>query len=137
MEAVIRVFDSAKEQILAHADVDAIQAAYASIPLSNAQLGVGALITWLLLVRSVRWRRYNAVHAKYSAKWNGGKGKITPQEAQEIIRVPMMWDMPFLVSVSRVFGVLKTAAVVRTLQFPVSPALLMYLLLSPAFQNSL
>ena len=117
MEAVTRIFDSAKEHILAHVDVDAIQAAYASIPLSNTQLGLGALITWLLLVRSVRWRKYNAVHAKYAAKWNGGKGNITPQEAQEIIRVPMMWDMPFLVSVSRVFGVLKTAAVVRCSHF--------------------
>ncbi|KJA16602.1 hypothetical protein HYPSUDRAFT_147542 [Hypholoma sublateritium FD-334 SS-4] len=58
----------------------------------------GAVILWLCLVRILRWRRYNAIHRKFGARWNNGHGKITPQEAQEIMHVSCIYDMPWLVS---------------------------------------
>lgn len=58
----------------------------------------GAVIFWLCLVRALRWRRYNAIHQKFGAKWNNGLGTITPQEAQEIMHVSCLYDMPWLVS---------------------------------------
>ncbi|CAA7271256.1 unnamed protein product [Cyclocybe aegerita] len=69
---------------------------------------VGVLLLWLVLVRSLRWRRYNAIHSKYGPKWNNGQGIITPEEAQKIIHVAGLYDMPLLMNVALAFALFKT-----------------------------
>jgi hypothetical protein len=73
----------------------------------------GGILLWLALVRTFRWRRYNAIHHKYGPKWNNGKGIITPEEAQHIMAVSGMYDMPMLLSFSGAFALFKTYGIVR------------------------
>ena len=73
----------------------------------------GGVLLWLALVRTFRWRRYNAVHHKYGPKWNNGKGIITPEEAQEIMAVSTRYDMPMLLNYSLSFALFKTYGIVR------------------------
>jgi len=69
-------------------------------------------LLWLLIVRAFRWRRYNAIHEKYGKKWNEGKGSLTPDEAQEIVNLSSMWDMPLLMNRALSFSLFKTFAIV-------------------------
>ncbi|KAF8197134.1 hypothetical protein BJ912DRAFT_954888 [Pholiota molesta] len=71
----------------------------------------GGFILWLVVVRALRWRRYNAIHRKYGPKWNNGLGAINPQEAQEIIHLSTVYDMPFLVHKALSFALFKTYAI--------------------------
>jgi hypothetical protein len=73
----------------------------------------GGFILWLVVVRALRWRRYNAIHRKYGPKWNNGLGAINPQEAQEIIHLSTVYDMPFLVHKALSFALFKTYAIVH------------------------
>ncbi|KAJ7119562.1 hypothetical protein C8R44DRAFT_982262 [Mycena epipterygia] len=66
-------------------------------------------VVYLCVVRSLRWRRYNAIHKKYSAKFQAGT--LTPEEAQEVIRVSFMCDMPMLSEYSLSFALFKTYAI--------------------------
>jgi hypothetical protein len=68
--------------------------------------------TYLWLVRTLRWRRYNAMHEKYQAKYE--KETLTPEEAQEIIHVAAFYDMPSLVKYSLAFALFKAAAIVSS-----------------------
>ena len=67
----------------------------------------------LVVVRILRWRRYNAVHRKYGPKWNNGNGIITPEEAQDIMAVSTRYDMPMLLNYSLAFALFKTYGIVR------------------------
>jgi len=66
----------------------------------------------MLIVRTYRWRMYNAIHEKYGKKWNEGKGTLTPDEAQEIVNLSSMWDMPLLMNRALSFSLFKTFAIV-------------------------
>ncbi|KAJ7059220.1 hypothetical protein C8F01DRAFT_1146409 [Mycena amicta] len=67
-----------------------------------------ALLTlYLLIVRSLRWRRYNALHKKYTRK----KSTLTPEEAQEVVQLAFEWDMPILSEYSLAFALFKTYAI--------------------------
>ncbi|KAJ7059215.1 hypothetical protein C8F01DRAFT_1146371 [Mycena amicta] len=67
-----------------------------------------ALLTlYLLIVRSLCWRRYNALHKKYTGK----KSTLTPEEAQEIVQLVFEWDMPILSEYSLAFALFKTYAI--------------------------
>ena len=72
-------------------------------------LGVGFLV-YVLLVRSLRWRRYNAIHRQYEAKWK--EGKLTVAEAQKVMHVSSLYDMPWLLVRALSFALFKTYAVV-------------------------
>lgn len=63
----------------------------------------GALV-WLLVVRALRWRRYNAIHRQFQAKYE----TMTPEEAQKIIQVSTLYDMPLLLNYSLAFALFKT-----------------------------
>ncbi|KAF9476142.1 hypothetical protein BDN70DRAFT_882785 [Pholiota conissans] len=78
--------------------------------LRNTPLAVafGGLALWLLVVRASRWRRYNAIHRKYGPKWNNGLGTINPREAQEIIHLSTVYDMPTLLYHAVSFALFKT-----------------------------
>ncbi|KAF8346341.1 hypothetical protein F5887DRAFT_108569 [Amanita rubescens] len=65
--------------------------------------GVG----YLALVHSFRWRRYNAIHAKYGSKIRN----LTVEEAQEIFHVAWCWDMPLLCYYSLASALFKTYAI--------------------------
>ena len=73
----------------------------------------GGILLWLALVRASRWRRYNSIHREYGLKWDNGKGIITPEEAQKIIAVPIMYDMPGLLAYATTFALFKTYGIVR------------------------
>jgi len=73
----------------------------------------GGIFLWLALVRTLRWKRYNAIQRKYGRKWKNGKGNITPEEAQNIMAVSIMYDMPMLLNYSVAFALFKTYAIVR------------------------
>ena len=68
------------------------------------------LLAYLCLVRSLRWRRYNAIHEKYRVQFE--KQTLTPEEAQEILHVGAFYDMPSLVKYSLAFALFKAAAIV-------------------------
>lgn len=70
------------------------------------------LTLWLSLVRVFRWRRYNAIHRKYGSKWNNGLGELLPQEAQEIIQVSKLYDMPWLLYHTYALALFKTYGIV-------------------------
>ena len=61
---------------------------------------------YLLLVRSLRWRRYYAIHKKYEGKWR--RGELTPAEAQEIMHTSVFWDQPLLMNKSLAFALFKS-----------------------------
>ncbi|KAF8147796.1 hypothetical protein K438DRAFT_1779889 [Mycena galopus ATCC 62051] len=66
-------------------------------------------LVYLCVVRSLRWRRYNAIHKKYSAKFRART--LTPEEAQEVIQLSYMYDMPSLSEYSLSFALFKTYAI--------------------------
>ncbi|KAF8151753.1 hypothetical protein B0H34DRAFT_139014 [Crassisporium funariophilum] len=72
------------------------------------QAVIGGLVGWVVLVRTLRWRRYNAIHREFGAKYNNGLGSITPQDAQKIMQVSTMYDMPLLLNYSLAFALFKT-----------------------------
>lgn len=74
---------------------------------------LGGILVWMATVRSLRWRRYHAIHRKYLQKWENGKGPITAEEAQEIITVGAAYDMPLLLNYALAFALFKTYAIVR------------------------
>jgi hypothetical protein len=69
----------------------------------------GGLLTWLVIVRAFRWKRYNAIHRQFQAKY---KERITPEEAQKIIRVSTLYDMPLLMNYAIAFALFKTYGIV-------------------------
>ncbi|PPR04673.1 hypothetical protein CVT24_011890 [Panaeolus cyanescens] len=71
----------------------------------------GSILSWVTLVRLLRWRRYHAIHKKYAAKWDNGRGKITPEEAQEIAQVSSLYDMPTLLNYALAFALFKTYSI--------------------------
>jgi hypothetical protein len=70
----------------------------------------GGLLIWLVTVRAFRWKRYNAIHRQFQGKYiNEG---ITPEEAQKIILVSVLYDMPLLLNYSLAFALFKTYGIV-------------------------
>lgn len=69
-------------------------------------------VSYLALVRSLRWRRYNAIHAKYGNKIQS----LTTEDAQAVMHVALRWDMPLLFYYSLAFALFKTYAIVRVIQ---------------------
>lgn len=70
----------------------------------------GGLLIWLGGVRAFRWRRYNAIHRQFQAKYK--EGSITPEEAQKIIQVSTLYDMPLLLNYAMAFALFKTYGIV-------------------------
>ncbi|PPQ75159.1 hypothetical protein CVT24_007487 [Panaeolus cyanescens] len=69
------------------------------------------IVGWVILVRSLRWRRYHAIHRTYGPKWDNGRGSISPGEAQKIMAVSTQYDMPFLMDNALAFALFKTNAI--------------------------
>nr|GAT49597.1 predicted protein [Mycena chlorophos] len=69
---------------------------------------------YLLLVRTLRWRRLDALHAKYAKKRCGSDSEewdLTPAEAQDILQLALAHDMPTLSEASLAFALFKTYAI--------------------------
>ena len=79
----------------------------------GASIGFLAVTSYLSLVRSLRWRRYNNIHKKYEKKWS--EGGLTPAEAQEILLVSSFWDCPLLLHKALAFALFKTYAIVSAI----------------------
>jgi hypothetical protein len=80
------------------------------VPLSWSKwtiAGVGAL-GYICLVRALRWRRYNAMLAKYGHKGEG----LTLQEAQKIVQESAFWDIPLILNHAMSFALFKTYGIV-------------------------
>ena len=71
---------------------------------------LGGLLIWLVTVRAFRWKRYNAIHRQFQAKYY--KEGITPEEAQKIIQVSTLYDMPLLMNYAIAFALFKTYGIV-------------------------
>ncbi|KAJ7202384.1 hypothetical protein GGX14DRAFT_463470 [Mycena pura] len=78
-------------------------------PRSTGTAACAVALVYLLLVRALRWRRYNAIHKKYTAKYKAKT--LTPEEAQEVIQVSILYDMPMLSEYSLAFALFKTYAI--------------------------
>ncbi|KAF7328936.1 hypothetical protein MVEN_02523500 [Mycena venus] len=76
---------------------------------TKSSLVCALAVVYLSVVRSLRWRRYNAIHKKYSAKFRAKT--LTPEEAQEVIQLSFMYDMPTLSEYSLAFALFKTYAI--------------------------
>lgn len=71
------------------------------------------VVGYLCIVRSLRWRQYNAVHAEYRSRFESNT--LTPEDAQRIIHVGAYYDMPLLLNYSLAFALFKTYGIVRLL----------------------
>lgn len=67
------------------------------------------IISYLILVRCLRWQRYTAIHRKYAGT---DLATLTPDEAQEIAMVSFVYDMPNLSTYSLSFALFKTYGIV-------------------------
>ncbi|EIM82611.1 uncharacterized protein STEHIDRAFT_63775 [Stereum hirsutum FP-91666 SS1] len=63
------------------------------------------IISYLVLVRCLRWRRYDKLHMKYMKR---DINSLTMREAQEILQLSLLWDMPDLVIYAYSFALFKT-----------------------------
>lgn len=79
-----------------------------SLLLVALPLIVGGIVVWAALVRSCRWDYFNAIHRKYGPKWDNGRGKITPEEAQAVVHISSYYDMPIIMYLSLSFALFKT-----------------------------
>jgi len=75
----------------------------------RVQAVCGALLIWLAVVRACRWKRYNDIHRQFQAKYD--EKSMTPEEAQKIIHVSTMYDMPLLLNYALAFALFKTYGV--------------------------
>ncbi|KAJ7117921.1 hypothetical protein C8R43DRAFT_1036904 [Mycena crocata] len=76
---------------------------------SKSAVACGLGLVYLSVVRTLRWRRYNAIHKKYTAKFKAKA--LTPEEAQEVVQLSFMHDMPTLAEYSLAFALFKTYAI--------------------------
>ena len=74
------------------------------------QAVIGCVLIWLIAVRAFRWQRYNAIHRQFQAKYE--EKTMTPEEAQKVIQVSILYDMPLLLNYSLAFALFKTYAIV-------------------------
>jgi hypothetical protein len=84
--------------------------------LTLQQLGivsVTASVGYLTIVRFFRWRRYNALHREFDGKME----TMTPKEAQEIMAMSYLYDMPGLLNYALSFALFKTYAIVGIADF--------------------
>ena len=72
-------------------------------------------LAYLSLVKSLRWRRYDAIHQKYRSRYE--EKTLTPEEAQHIIHVGAFYDMPALMGYAMGFAMYKTYAIVGRSSF--------------------
>lgn len=86
-----------------------LTSSHAFSPGPAAYVAAGFL-AYFLCARWLRWRNYLAIHRKFGAKFlNGG---LTVQDAQEIVQVSGMWDMPALLYFALSYATIKTYAIV-------------------------
>jgi hypothetical protein len=86
-----------------------------ALPTSLQSGLVATVVGYLALVKLLRWRRYNDIHAKYTDKFASGI-PFTPEEAQAVLRVSAFYDMPFLLYYALSFALFKTYAIVSDYQ---------------------
>ncbi|KAJ7186715.1 hypothetical protein C8R46DRAFT_1157924 [Mycena filopes] len=77
---------------------------------TKSSVACALALVYLCAVRSLRWRRYNAIHRKYAAKF-AAKTPLTTGEAQEVVQLAFFWDMPKLSTYSLAFALFKTYAI--------------------------
>ncbi|KAJ7629474.1 hypothetical protein DFH06DRAFT_1225821 [Mycena polygramma] len=84
--------------------------AYLSLTMSTKSSVVFALgVVYLCIVRSLRYRRLDAMQKKYCAKFR--TKTLTPEEAQEVVQLSFTYDMPTLAEYSLSFALFKTYAI--------------------------
>ena len=87
----------------------------------------GGLLIWLVTVRAFRWNRYNAIHRQFQAKHE----ELTPEEAQKIIQVSTLYDMPLLLNYALAFALFKTYGIVSwSNSVGISNCIIIYIILS-------
>ncbi|KAF5373142.1 hypothetical protein D9758_001537 [Tetrapyrgos nigripes] len=64
------------------------------------------LLSYLVLVRALRWKRYNKIHRKYQKRYEAGL--LTPEDAQRIIKPSLGYDMPLVLGSAISFALFKT-----------------------------
>jgi len=72
----------------------------------SVQAVIGFILIWLIAVRAFRSQRYNAIHRQFQAKYE--EKTMTPEEAQKVIHVSMLYDMPLLLKCALGFALFKT-----------------------------
>jgi hypothetical protein len=76
-------------------------------PTTGTALATAGVACYLALVRALRWRRLRALERAYGS----GEG-MSLADAQQIIALSLLWDMPGLINYSLAFAMFKTYAVV-------------------------
>ncbi|KAJ7578033.1 hypothetical protein C8J56DRAFT_1060717 [Mycena floridula] len=77
--------------------------------LVSPTLVLGAFVFYQGLVRLLRTRRYNAIHAAYQQKYENKT--LTVEEAQKVMAVSTEYDMPMLLNYALAFALFKTYAI--------------------------
>ncbi len=77
-------------------------------------VAAGSLL-YLWIAHSLRWKRYKAIHQKFGTKFR--EGGLTVQDAQEVMQVSGMWDMPELLKFALSYANVKTYAIVSPLLY--------------------
>ncbi|ESK82427.1 hypothetical protein Moror_12151 [Moniliophthora roreri MCA 2997] len=84
----------------------ALESLSAAVPWHTLTIPSIILLSWLSIVRTFRWRRYNHIHRVYGPKY--AAGQLTPEEAQEIVGILTRYEMPLILEYALAFALFKT-----------------------------
>ncbi|KAF5338296.1 hypothetical protein D9758_015757 [Tetrapyrgos nigripes] len=72
--------------------------------------GAISLLSYMTLVRCLRWKRYSSIHRQYQPSYQRN-GTLIPEEAQKVVVTALQYDMPLLLNYSLAFALFKTYAI--------------------------
>lgn len=87
-----------------------------SVSVRLAPFAVGVLLVYVWTVRRYRFERYDEMYKRFGAKYENGT--LTPEEAQQVIHVMALYDMPTITKYAMGFVLYKEYAVVSESQTP-------------------
>ena len=71
------------------------------------------LLTWLGITQGFRWRRHNYIQRVYGPKYTSGT--MTAEDAQEVVKILIHYEMPLILEYALAFALFKTYAIVSVL----------------------
>ncbi|KAG7089083.1 hypothetical protein E1B28_010792 [Marasmius oreades] len=87
----------------------AIHTLFDVLPYPTFTIPALILFSWVSLVRTFRWRRYNYIHRVYGPKYSSGM--LTPEDAQDVITILLRYEMPLVLEYAVAFSLFKTYAI--------------------------
>ncbi|KAK1226004.1 hypothetical protein PQX77_000663 [Marasmius sp. AFHP31] len=77
-----------------------------SLPWPTLTVPALILLTWVSITQTFRWRRHNYIQRVYGPKFTSGT--MTAEDAQEVIRILIRYEMPLVIEYALAFALFKT-----------------------------